>query len=94
MGGGPNWLPLDRRHHDPAEGRGLGPPSGEARGRLLPHQGRPMAVVGGRNEGTYEILEGRLVDKALNCFFTFFLQFTFYCNVCMCDFLFFIELNT
>ena len=53
-----NRLPVDRRHHDPAERGGLDPPSGQTRRRLLPHERGPLAELGGRNEGNG--LEGSL----------------------------------
>ena len=48
---GSYWLPLHRRHHDPAAARGLDPPSGPARRGLFPHQGRPLDQLGGGPEG-------------------------------------------
>ena len=44
-------IPLDRRDHDAAAWRGLDPPPGPPRRSLLPHQGRPLDILGGGHEG-------------------------------------------
>lgn len=51
VGGGPDRLPLDRCHHDPAEARGLDPPPGSTRRGLFPYQRRPVDRLGGGHEG-------------------------------------------
>lgn len=48
---GSDWLSLHRCHHDSAEAGGLDPSPGQARGGLLPHPGRPVDQLGGRDEG-------------------------------------------
>lgn len=70
MGGGTDGLSLDRRHYDTAEAGGVDPPFGEARCGLLPHQGRPVAQLGGRHEGKNRGKGIRLFSMySLHCLF-------------------------
>ncbi len=57
---GKNWLSVDRRHHDSTASGRLDPPLGASRRRLLPHERRPLDLVGRRHEGI------RLGQQALN----------------------------
>nr|XP_040028567.1 cryptochrome-1-like isoform X2 [Gasterosteus aculeatus aculeatus] len=51
VGGGPDGLPLDRRHHDAAEAGGLDPPPGQTRRGVFPDPRGPVDRLGGGHEG-------------------------------------------